>query len=66
MNAAIALVQETTPVLVAFFNRIGQKTNPDGTIKTICIQICEILYIRGYDLSSLNYDGHPPQNFRIS
>jgi len=66
MNSALTLVQQPTPVLAALFNRIVYKKNPDGSIKPVCIQICEILNKRGYDMKKLNYDDYLPDEFIVT
>jgi len=52
MESIWTLIRQPTPVLVALFNQIDNKIEKNGTV---CVQICEILNRRGYDLSKLNY-----------
>ncbi len=63
METVLALVRQPTPILVALFNQIAFKVEKNGKAKQVCIQICDILNRRGYDLSKLDYDGHAPQIF---
>jgi hypothetical protein len=55
MNSTLVLIRQPTPVLIAFFNQISYKTDSDGNLKPVCIQICDILTKRGYDIKKLNH-----------
>ena len=66
METTLALIRQPTPILTALFNQIAHKTDSTGKAKPVCIQICDILNRRGYDINKLNYDEHSPRKFKLN
>ena len=57
MNPALTLSQQPVSVLVAIFNSVAYKRLKNGDVSPLCVKICELLNLRGYDIANLNFRG---------